>query len=288
MYTFLHGNRISLLVTFHGCGAVYFVYVVTRKLWLTYRQYQVVGHLNYFVVSLWKTGKRMGKFWRHQYLHSGPAFYSWQRFFIGIFLLQVLLQVMQLSHHWGPLTSHSLGISKSISTSIGGLHFVQPLVVWLHFYFLLKPVPSSGKPSLLYPTAPLPQPIPHKAHRKAFFSLPLPQQLQKCCQTRITTIPGCTQAALEHLLFRFLKWESTSIMFRGHKHPLGAGQPIDFILNKSQDILQGNYSHPHIADQETENMWINNQRFKRWHQDRFSFHIMLCEIFMILLGIMSF
>ena len=77
-------------------------------------------------------------------------------------------------------------------------------------------------------------------------------------------------------------------MFRGHKHPVGAGHPIDFILNKSQDILQGNYSHPHIADQETENMWINKQSFKLWHQDWFSFHIMLCEIFMILLCIMSF
>ena len=168
------------------------VAVLSRSVMSNSLRPQVVGHLNYFVVSLWKTGKRMGKFWRHQYLHSGPAFYSWQRFFVGIFLLQVLLQVMQLSHHWGPLTSHSLGISKSISTSIGGLHFVQPLVVWLHFYFLLKPVPSSGKPSLLYPTAPLPQPIPYKARRKAFFSLPLPYQLQKCCQTHITTIPGCT------------------------------------------------------------------------------------------------
>lgn len=37
-------------------------------------------------------------------------------------------------------------------------------------------------------------------------------------------------------------------------HPLVLATPIDFILNKSQDILQGSYSHPHIADQETENM----------------------------------
>lgn len=141
------------------------------------------------------------------------------------------------------------------SLPIDCFHLVQSLVVWLHFYFLLKPVPSSRKPSLLYPTAPLPQPIPYKAHRKAFFSLHLPHQLQKCCHTHITTIPGCTIRQHQSICcLDFSSENQTSIMFRGHKHPVGAGHPIDFILNKSQDILQGNYSHPHIADQETENM----------------------------------
>ena len=144
---------------------------------------------------------------------------------------------MQISHHWGPLTSHSLGIYKSISTSIGCFHLVQSLVVWLHFYFLLKPVPSSRKPSLLYPTAPLPQLIPYKAHRKAFFLLPLPHQLQKCHHTWHHYHSWPPSAALEHLLFSFSSENQTSIMFREHKHPLGAGHPIDFILNKSQDDL---------------------------------------------------
>ena len=163
------------------------------------------------------------------------------------------MQVMQISHHWGPLTSHSLGISKSISTSIGCFHLVHSFVVWPQFYFLLKPVPSSRKPSLLYPTAPLPQSMPYKAHRKAFFSLPLPHQLQKCHHTW-HTIPGRTISSTSTCCLDFSSENQTSIMFRGHKHPLGAGHPIDFILNKSQDILQGSYSHPHIADQETEIM----------------------------------